>query len=415
MNTKTVSVPKQIWYEEGTLELEFPESWDVAPCLMNGHHAPLLTPEQVRAALDTPLGSPKLRDLARGKKEVAIIFDDISRPTRVAQLLPHVLEELSAAGIPDGAIRFICATGTHGAHTFQDFEKKLGADILERFPVFNHNPYENCSFVGETSSGNRLHVNSEVMSCDLKIGIGSVIPHVSAGYGGGGKIILPGVASMESIEALHLLDRKARSEGREHTVGLGNYSENPMVKECLEAAKMAGLDFKIDTIVNGGGELCAVFAGETQAEYHEAVRFAERHYATRTVAGADVVVVNNYCKGNEATIGLGLGLSLLKGNGGNLVLIMDFPAGQVVHYLLGSFGKTAKGRLFRRTDGRGPWLKRLVIVSPQVEKQRLGLDDAAWVKSWPEALNILTQDFPNGGKVAVVPDGTIQYLGKEPE
>jgi nickel-dependent lactate racemase len=126
MGTKAVAVHKQMWYEEGELQLTFPESWEVVPCLMNGHDALQITPEKIRAAFDNSIGSPKLRELARGKNEVAIIFDDISRPTRVADLVPYVLEELEAAGIPDGAIRFICATGAHGAHTFQDFQKKLG-------------------------------------------------------------------------------------------------------------------------------------------------------------------------------------------------------------------------------------------------------------------------------------------------
>lgn len=413
MSAKAVSVPKQIWYEEGELPLEFPESWEVVPCLMQGHDAPRVTPEQIKAALNEPVDSPTLRELAKGKNEVVIIFDDISRPTRTAEIAPYVLEELAAAGIPESAIRFVCALGSHGAHTFQDFHKKLGSNILDRFPVYNHNPYENCTYVGETSSGTRLSVNAEVMSCDLKIAIGSVIPHPQAGYGGGGKIIIPGVASMDSIEALHRLDMKARREGRGNTIGAGNYVGNPVVRECLEVAKMVGLNFKIDTIVNGTGLPCAIFAGEPEAEYYEAVKYAVPHYATQAVPGAEVVVVNNYCKGNEAIVGYGLGMRLLMEKGGDLVLIADFPTGQVVHYLMGSFGKTARGRLSGGAGRQIPWLKRLIVLSPQVEKSFgdwLAVPDIVWTKTWPEAMDILTQDFPNGAKAVVVPDGTIQYL-----
>lgn len=413
MSTKVISVPRQMWYEEGELQLEFPDSWEVVPCLMEGHNVPYITPEQIRGALNKPVGSPTLREMGRGKNEVAIIFDDISRPTRVAELVPYVLEELAAAGIPETAIRFICASGSHGAHSFQDFQKKLGKEILDRFPVYNHNPYENCQYVGETASGTKLSVNAEVMSCDLKIAIGSVIPHPQAGYGGGGKIILPGIASIDSIEALHLLDINARREGRGNTVGPGNYTENPLLKEINEAARMVGLDFKIDTIVNGSGQPCAIFAGEPQAEYYEAVKFAVPHYATKAIPGVEVVVVNNYSKGNEAILGFGLGIRMLMEKGGDLVLSMDFPAGQVVHYLLGSFGKGTGGRLFSTINRRIPWLKRLIVLSPQHEKSFadwLAVPDAIWVKTWPEAMDILAQDFPNGAKAAVVPDGTIQHL-----
>jgi len=403
-----------MWYEEGELKLEFPESWEVVPCLMNGHDAPHVTPEQIRAAFDEPIGTPPLRELARGRKEVAIIFDDISRPTRVAELVPYALEELEAAGIPESAVRFICATGTHGAHTFQDFQKKLGKDILDRFGVYNHNVYENCTYVGQTSQGTKLSVNSEVMSCDLRMAIGSVVPHPQSGYGGGGKIILPGIASIDSIEAFHLLEIRAREAGEASTVGPGNYLENPLVKDFNEAARMIALDFKVDTIINGHGQPCAIFAGEPQAEFYEAVKFAVPHYATKAVPGAEVVVVNNYSKGNEAMVGLLIGVPMLMEKGGDLVLIMDYPAGQVVHYLLGSFGKEARGRLFNPINFQLPWLKRVVVVSPQFERSFadwLAIPDTVWVKTWPEVMDILAQDFPDGTKAAVVPDGTIQYLG----
>jgi len=413
MSTKAVTVPRQMWYEEGKLRLTFPESWEVVTCLMNGHNVPHMTPKQIKAAFDNPIGSPRLKELAKGKNKVAVIFDDISRPTRVADLIPYVFTELEAAGIPEGAIRFICATGAHGAHTYQDFQKKLGQKIMDRFPVYNHNVYENCTYVGQTSQGTRLSVNSEAMSCDLKIGIGSVLPHPQSGFGGGGKIVLPGIASIDSIEAFHLLEIKARESGRLGMVGPGNYLENPMVKDFNEAAKMIGLNFKIDTIINGRGQPCAIFVGESEAEYHEAVKFAVPHYATKPVPGADVVVVNTYCKGSEAVVGLIIGIQMLLGKGGDLILIMDCPAGQVVHYLLGSFGAKARGRLFSAVNFQLPWLKRLVVLSPQFERSTtdwIAIPNAVWVKTWSEVMDVIKQDFPDGARVAVIPDGTIQYL-----
>jgi nickel-dependent lactate racemase len=402
-----------MWYHEGKSKLTFPEAWEVVPCLMNGHDVPRLTGKQIKAAFDNPIGSPRLSQLAKGKNKVAIIFDDISRPTRVADLIPYILKELEAAGISESAIRFICATGAHGAHTYQDFQKKLGQKIMDRFPVYNHNIYENCSYVGQTSQGTLLSVNSEVMSCDLKIGIGSVITHPQSGFGGGGKIVLPGIAAIESIEAFHRLEIEARESGQRNTVGPGNYLENPMVKDFNEAAKMIGLNFKIDTLVNGSGQPCAIFAGEPEAEYYWAVEFAVSHYATQPVPGADIVVVNTYVKGSEAVVGLIIGIQMLMEKGGDLVLIMDCPAGQVVHYLLGSFGAETRGRLFSALDFRLPWLKRFIVLSPQFEQSTvdwLAIPDALWVKSWSSVTRILKQDFPGSARVAVVPDGTIQYL-----
>jgi nickel-dependent lactate racemase len=415
MNSKIFAVPRQMWYAEDELTLEFPESWELVPCLMKGHDTPPLTTSQIKTALDQPTGSPRLRELAKGKNKVAILFDDISRSTRTSQFIPHVLEKLKAADIPDSAISFICASGAHGALSYLDFQKKLGQEIMDKFPVYNHNPYENCSYVGQTSRGTKLYVNSEVISCDLKIGIGSVAPHPQSGFSGGGKIVLPGISAMDSIEAYHRLEIQARESGKGNTVGPGNYVENPLVKDFNEAARMAGLDFKLDAIFNGKGQACALFVGEPQAEYFKAVEFAVPHYATRPVPGTDVAVVNTYSKGNEAIIGLIMGIMMLAEKGGDLVLIMDCPTGQVVHYLLSSFGQVARGRLFSPVDFQLPWIKRMIVLSPQFEKSMtdwLAIPETVWAKTWPEVLKILKQDYPRGAKAAVVPDGTIQYLSQ---
>jgi len=415
MAANSFAVPNRIWYEEGALQLEFPEGWEVVPCLMNGHSAPELSLNQIQSAFENPIGAARLRDLAKGKQHVAILFDDISRPTPASDLLPFILDELREAGIDDKSIRLICATGCHGAHSYLDFEKKLGTDILNRFPVYNHNVYENCAYVGTTSLGTKLYVNSEVMACDLKIGIGAVIMHPQTGFGGGGKIILPGVSAIESIEHFHGLELKARQEGKGKTVGMGNYIENPLFQDFTEAARLAGLDFKVDVAVNGNGKACAIFCGDAKAEHAEAVKYAAPHYATRTVPDIDVAVVNNYCKGNEAFLGMIIGITMLSKKRGDLVLIMDCPAGQVVHYLVGSFGRGVKGRHFQAVNTSRPWLKRVIILCPQFEHAMtdwLAIPGTVWVKSWQEVLDVLAQDYPQGARAAVVPDGTIQYMSQ---
>jgi nickel-dependent lactate racemase len=117
--------------------------------------------------------------------QAVIIFDDLSRPTRASELVPHILAELKAGGIADEAIRFVAGTGAHGAMKLMDFEKKLGRNVVQKFDVYNHNPYENCTYVGQTSRGTPVYLNSEVMSCDLKILLGCIVPHPTAGFGGG--------------------------------------------------------------------------------------------------------------------------------------------------------------------------------------------------------------------------------------
>jgi nickel-dependent lactate racemase len=158
-----IELPQLAWHGVKKLNLTFPESWDVEVCNMAGYDRPHLNPGEIKKAVTGLIGMPPLREYARGKREVVIIFDDMARVTRVAEIVPPVLEELAAAGIKDSQIRFVAACGCHQAMTRLDFVKKLGEDILARFPVYNHAPYGKSVYAGTTSSGVKVRINAEVM------------------------------------------------------------------------------------------------------------------------------------------------------------------------------------------------------------------------------------------------------------
>jgi nickel-dependent lactate racemase len=198
-----IKIPQLLWYGNKEMELAFPPSWSIFFCPMKGGERRRLAPREMEKAFLNPIGSKPIQELAKGKREVAIIFDDMARPTPVYEIAPFVIGALEKAGISDKQIRFIAALGAHGAHTANDFRKKLGQEILDRFPVYNHHPFDYCKDLGKTSRGTPVSINKEVMACDLKIGIGSIVPHSFSGFGGGGKIILPGVAHIDSIAYNH--------------------------------------------------------------------------------------------------------------------------------------------------------------------------------------------------------------------
>ena len=140
----TVWVNQLAWYGDTELELQFPPSWDVTVYHMRGYSAPALSEEQIKQAFANPIGTQRIRELAKGKKEVVILFDEMTRPTKVFQLVPYVLQELEEAGIPDDNIRFISTLGNHRAMGRLDLVKKLGEEVVERFAVYNHNCFANC-------------------------------------------------------------------------------------------------------------------------------------------------------------------------------------------------------------------------------------------------------------------------------
>lgn len=416
MKYKTVRLPQLLWYENNEARLQFPPSWKINVCYMNGHRKPPLNRQQLKDALSNPIGTRQIRELARGKKEVVILFDDMTRPTRVAQIVPFVLEELEAAGVRDNQIRFIAAVGAHGALDRIDFVKKLGEDVVCRFPVYNHNPYENCAFVGNTSLGTPLYVNNEVMNCDLKIGIGSIVPHPMTGFGGGGKIILPGVASIDSMAAHHRdLMIKLLTEGRDPGIGLGTFEDNLMRRDIAEAAEMAGLDFKIDSIVNTRGQIIGLVAGKPSTEHAEGVRLARETYATQPVKDPDIVILNAYCKASESVLAVPILAGLLSlDHQATVVLIANAPEGQVIHYLVRSFGKRVGGRLWNPPTAPPPNFKMFIVCTPYIDLA--GADWLAspesivWAKTWDEVLEKLKETHGETAKVAVIPDATLQYI-----
>ena len=408
-----IRVPQLAWYETRVLELSLPDSWQVEVSNMAGYNRPAMKPDEIKASIGNPIGIPPIREFARGKKEVVIIFDDISRVTRVAKIIPFVLEELAVAGIPDNRIRFIVALGLHSAMWRQHFVKKLGEEIVAKFSVYNHNPFGNCTYVGTTATyRTRVCANEEVMKCDFKIAIGSVVPHPMSGFGGGGKIILPGIASFETIDYNHQMWANGRQKHQDKPItGMGIHDKNPLRLDIDEAAKLVGLDVLINCIVNMWGETVSVYAGAMEPTYAAAVEEAKTHYLTPKIKGQDIIIANNFAKANEAPNGLGIAYPSVNTEGGDVVLIGNAPEGQVTHYLIGPFGKT--------TWAKQPWrskvpqhVNHLIVYSEYPDRGSSWLDEddkILYLSRWDDVINLLQKSHGAGTKVAVYPNADIQY------
>ena len=335
-NRKRIVLPQYFWYGRDPLQLHFPEEWDVKVCQMPGDAFPVLNRDQIEQKINSPIGTDSLERLAKGKKEVAIVVDDLTRPTEASLIIPHVLKAIKKAAIPDNCIRFLIALGSHGAHTAEDFRKKLGEEIVENYGVYNHNCYENCTDIGQTSSGMRIRINSELMHCDLKIGIGSILPHIYVGYSGGGKLFLPGMVDIDTMHAFHSF-LKPEKMGKEEPT-------NPMVKEIEEAVRLIGVDYKIDVLVNTRGQMIDLFAGDCQAQFREGTKKASQVYLTEKPGDMDVVISNAHIKANEGDIALLNGIKAVKPKQGSCVLLLNSPTGQMTHYLMRRFGKFIGGK-----------------------------------------------------------------------
>jgi len=415
-NMKRISIPSRLWYENREWELTLPDRWQVDNLSSPGLDRPGLAPAQIREKIDHPLEGPTLEEMARGKKQAVIVFDDMTRPTPVKDIAPHVVESLHRAGMKKDQIRFMWGLGTHGAFDMINARKKLGEEIAENYAVYNHDPFQNTVRVGRTPRGVELWFNREFMSCDLKIGIGGITPHPHVGFGGGAKIILPGVAGLETINQFH--NQLYRDQSR---TGMGNFENNIMRAECDAAGDAVGLNFKVDCLMNRRGQIASLYAGPFRATHATGGEEGREQFAIPHVTGYDLAISNAYAKANESSIAFRLSLMLLKPRDATAVLICDAPGGQVSHYVFGPWGSDYGGRHYTpRSRGSLPrQLKKLIVMAPYPDRVGLNFfchaDDATIVKTWPEVLAILEKDFPNSAKVAVVQDGTMQYIKPRPK
>ncbi|HZQ80878.1 MAG TPA: nickel-dependent lactate racemase [Gaiellaceae bacterium] len=302
----------------------------------------------VAEALADPIGSPRLRDLARGCGDAVIVVDDLTRPTPVSLVLPAVVDELLVAGVTSEAITVLVALGTHRPMTEAELADRLGGELLRSFRVVQHDYRDPNVLVelGVTPGGIPAVVNRLVLESGLVVAIGNIVPHRYCGWAGGAKMILPGVAGAESVAATHLMITK------DPGIALG-VLENRARQEIEAVADRTSLRFIVNTILTRSGGLHAVVAGGFRDAFRAGVGRALEIYAVGARRLADVVVTSGYpSEINFWQAGKALyAADLLVRDGGSIVIAAPCPEGMGEHdeftELLGESYEEIETRLAR--------------------------------------------------------------------
>jgi len=227
----------------------------------------------IEAALDAPVESPPLEELARGKRSAGISVCDITRPAPNRQVLPPLLARLGAAGIPREAITLFIATGLHRGATPEEIRQIVGPEVAAACRVLNHNARElgEHRYLGQTVSGTPVYIDERFLAADLHITLGFIEPHLMLGYSGGRKLIVPGLAAQETIKVLH-----SPKFMRDPRAVEGSIEGNPLHAEMLEIAAMARHDFVVDVALARDRRIAGVFAGHPLAAHRRGVEFVAR-------------------------------------------------------------------------------------------------------------------------------------------
>ena len=252
-------------------------------------YKPLGTPEElVKEAMENPIGSPRLCELAKGKKNVVIIASDHTRPVPSKAIIPFMLEEIKT-GSPDAEVTILIATGCHRGTTRDELVAKFGEDVVESVNIYVHDCDEREKLVnlGKLPSGGDCEVNSIAVNADLLVAEGFIEPHFFAGFSGGRKSVLPGVCGRKTVLANHCAefidDKCART---------GILDGNPIHKDMLWAAEKAKLCYIVNVVLNAEKQAIYAVAGDTFEAHKKGVEFLCEQCGAKA-RPADIVLTTN--------------------------------------------------------------------------------------------------------------------------
>ncbi|MFC5449417.1 nickel-dependent lactate racemase [Paenibacillus aestuarii] len=274
-------------YGRGQLAVEVPDSATIIePQHLDGFDDEKAAFEE---ALRQPIGDVRpLRERVKPSDRVAIVISDITRPTPNHKLVPWLLEEL--AHVPDEQFVIINGTGTHRDQTPEELEQMLGADVVRRVRVINHHCQvkEELVHVGRSSFGCDVYLNKDYVEADFRIVTGFIEPHFFAGFSGGPKGIMPGIAGIETILTFH----NARMIG-DPLATWGNMTGNPLQQMAAEVNRMCKPEFMLNVTLNKDKAITSVFAGELFEAHAAGCAFVKEHAMVAVDARYDVVITSN--------------------------------------------------------------------------------------------------------------------------
>ena len=280
-------------YGKTVIDLKLPEEQFL--CEIQGRPADPIAdiPASYRQALDRPIDAPPLKEIIAPDHRVAIIVSDITRAWQRNDItLPLLLDYLAETGLPDDHITIVIGVGAHRPNTETEFVEICSAQVCHRVRVVNHNAWDSdMTYLGKTSRGTEVAVNPIVSQADRLIMTGGVIYHYMAGFGGGRKSVLPGAASLRTIQQNHLLALTDKVGGGSNPLCASAITKgNPIHEDMMEVAAFLKPDFLINVVPNLEGEIAGIFTGNWISAWMAACSMVERIYGVRVKKKADIVI-----------------------------------------------------------------------------------------------------------------------------
>lgn len=385
----------------------------------------------LRQALSSPIDSSPLKDLVNPTNTVGIVFSDITRPTPNRLILPVILSELD--NVPRDHIVLFNALGTHRQNTEGELRELLGDQVFEGYRIVQNNAFDPSAqaYLGETHRGHAIWLNREFVASDVKILTGFIEPHFFAGFSGGGKAVMPGMAAQETVFGNH--DAGMIADGR---AVWGVTRGNPIWEEIHEVASRVGSVFLVNVSLNKDKTITGIFAGNLDTAYKTGCAYVRETAMVPAPHLFDIVITSNSgypldLNLYQAIKGVSAAAQIVR-KGGAIIVAADCWDGIPDHGLY--------GQLLRESDNPQELLER-ICSSPAVQQDQwqaqiqaqIQLKAEVYVRSdnltheqitsallhpCPSVETILTQLLDRYGRdarICVLPEGpqTIPYLHEE--
>ncbi len=384
--------------------------------------------QAVRDALCRPIASEPLRELVKSSDQVGIVINDITRATPYHIILPVLLGQL--AHVPDNQIILFNATGTHRSNTETELEGMLGSEIVRKYRIIQNNCHDRDShmLVGTTKDANDIWIHKDYVKCDVRILTGFIEPHFFAGFSGGGKAVMPGLALLETVLRNHSAKNVDNPMAR-----WGVTDGNPVAEEIRQAASMTHPSFLLNVTLNKDKQITGVFAGDFEKAYIHGCRFVKNNAMVPVKELFDIVIGSNSGYPLDLNLyqsvkGMSAASQVVK-DGGSIIIGADCWDGIPAH---GEYGKllleadnieslleTVRSPGFSRQDIWQAQIQALICQKADVYFYSENLTDGqirgALLKpcrSIEATVNELLNKYGRGASICVLPEGplTIPYV-----
>lgn len=266
-----------------------PRGWTVVGRRERGEEAPRPVEEIIAAALDGLTGATSIAELTRNAKNIAVIVDDGTRPTPVGPILKVLLQRLLGAGVATGNVTVVAALGTHARMDERTLEERFGKAVVSHYRIVQHDAWQPDLVPVDVPGYERtVRIAPDVARADVRISISSILPHPMAGYGGGPKMLMPGICDIDTIMDHHMKltvhpdSRACAIEG------------NPFQEACMRIAKAIGLDLSINCVYNELGEVSEIVAGPLEEAFRKAADLTGQRLGYTLEEKVDVTIGSTY-------------------------------------------------------------------------------------------------------------------------